>query len=70
MQSKDIQAVLEQLVLTVSFLGKETADLVDDYSTRVQQDAIAGVRRKAEKIREASATLRSMLDEAHARTTM
>lgn len=68
MRTGDMEALVEQLVETVRFLCNETADLVDERSTRpVHPDDAPGIRLKADKIRVAGRTLQGMLDEAHLR---
>jgi hypothetical protein len=68
MEPGEIKAVLEQLVQTVGILCRETADLVDDYSTRVLRGSVGEVRLKADKIRVAGRSLQAALDEANPRT--
>ncbi len=67
MQSKDVQAVLEQLVQTVSFLCSETAHLVDDRSDRAFDKDKPGIRLKANQIRVAGKALQETLEEAVSR---
>jgi hypothetical protein len=69
MQPSDTQALLEQLVGTVEFLCRQTADLVDDRSTRVHNpDDAPGVRLKADEIRVVGRNLLQMLNLAQGRT--
>jgi len=65
MNEAQMQAVLEQLVTTVSFLCEETASLVNDYARRVLPDDQPGVYGKSQKILEAGNLLRTMLDTSH-----
>lgn len=61
MQPNDMQAVLEQLVQTVSVLCDHTAGLVDASVKDVERSSVANVRRDAEQLREAGRVLLSML---------
>jgi hypothetical protein len=62
MQDDETKAVLEKLVEVVEFLCQETASLVDDYACRVTRESIAGVRGRANEIREAAQGLRTTFD--------
>jgi hypothetical protein len=65
MNEDQIQAVLEQLVITVSFLCEETASLVEERAYRTPLEGQAGVRGKAEQIRQGANSLLAMLDTSH-----
>ncbi len=47
----DEKVILAKLVDVVEFLCQETANLVDDYSSRVTRDAVGETRDRAEKLR-------------------
>ena len=62
MDEHQMQAVLEKLVATVAFLCEETAALVEDRAYRTELVGQAGVRGKADQIRQHASSLRAMLD--------
>ena len=65
MDTRQMQAVLEQLVMTVAFLCNETASLVEERAQRTPEAGQAGVLGKAEQIRLSADSLRAMLDTLH-----
>jgi hypothetical protein len=65
MDTKQMQAVLEELVMTVAFLCNETASLVEERAIRTPEDGQAGVLGKAEQIRLSANSLRAMLGTLH-----
>ena len=60
MTDDEVKLVLDKLVSVTEFLCNETAGLVNDYSTRVTKEAVAGVRARSEQLRAAGQELRSI----------
>jgi hypothetical protein len=57
MLADESKAIIDKLVEVVDLLCGETANLVDDYATRVTRESVAGVRGKANMIRKAAQEL-------------
>ena len=66
MQPNEIEAVLIQMAETLASLCEQTADLVDDYSTRVVRGKPADVRLRADQLRVRARSLQQALHKVRA----